>query len=531
MSNSLKIFHHSPAKRPPRNVFNLSHSHKLSCDMGQLIPIVCQEVIPGDKFSGSTNALIRMAPMLAPVMHNVNIYTHFFFVPNRLVWDEWQDFITGGPDGLSSPILPYVQLGSANAHLFSRPGTLADFMGIGSAGSGSGSGSTVRISLLPFRAYQLIYNEFYRDQNLQDEVEFSRGSGAFTLPSVESLSVIRTRAWEKDYFTSALPWAQRGAPVQIPFDTDLSHTPVTLNADSPTDRYGFWQDNIDGGFTRPVGDASFTGPTSGPKTLNGGTVYNPNGTLEVDLSSGGINVNDFRRAIRLQEWAENNARGGARYIEQIRSHFGVVSSDARLQRPEFLGGGKSPLVISEVLQTSSTDGTSPQANMAGHGISAHGSHTWSKFIEEHGYIIGIMSVIPRTAYQQGVPRHFTKFDRFDYYFPEFAHLGEQPIYNREIYLDTDDLSSQDGIFGYTPRFSEYKFEPDRVSGDFRTNLNYWHMGRIFDSAPALNGDFVSSDPTKRIFAVTDQDVSSLWCLIHNQIRAVRPMPKFGVPTI
>lgn len=550
------LFNSISSRRPKRNVFDLSHEVKLSTNMGRLTPILCEEVVPGDKFRGSANALVRLAPMLAPMMHHVNVYTHFFFVPNRIIWNEWEDFITGGKDGTANPVFPRLRLPGTDF----EPGTLADYLGIGAASPTGSPAGFVDVSALPFRAYQLIYNEYYRDQNLTDEIDFSRDSGIFAHSSdipgdVERLLALRNRAWEKDYFTSALPWAQRGAEVQIPvigqggnvYLKDSAPFPKLVNGSQDVDPNLVFQPYIDEPSTfaalgQAVGDGTpgifEYGHT---KDSNGNTVprvmsnvkFDPNGSLGVDLTEGtGTTVNEFRRSIRIQEWLEKNARGGARYIEQILSHFGVTSSDARLQRPEFLGGGKSPIVISEVLQTSSTDSESPQANMAGHGISAHGSHMWNKNIEEHGYIIGIMSVLPRTAYQQGVPRHFRKFDKFDYYWPELAHLGEQPIYQSEIYNNIDDVSKLDDVFGYTPRYAEYKYCPSRVHGDFKDTLSFWHMGRIFGNEPALNTDFVTSDPTQRIFAVDDDgSTDKLWIMIQNNVLAVRPMPKYGTPTI
>jgi hypothetical protein len=269
-------------------------------------------------------------------------------------------------------------------------------------------------------------------------------------------------------------------------------------------------------------------------------VPTPSGAFDLDLKANlgegtSVTINDLRRSIKLQEWLEKNARGGARYIEQIFSHFGVKSSDARLQRVEFLGGGKTPVVISEVLQTSATQAPeiaeTPLASMAGHGISVGSTHEFTKFFEEHGIVMGIMSVMPKTAYQQGTPRMFTKFDKFDYYFPEFAHLGEQEIKNKEIYT-TNDATYNEGTFGYTPRYAEYKYRESRVCGDFRSNLNFWHLGRIFSSAPNLNSAFVHPDPTtlNRIFAVTDDNTQHLWCQVYHDIKAIRPMPKFGVPS-
>jgi len=273
------------------------------------------------------------------------------------------------------------------------------------------------------------------------------------------------------------------------------------------------------------------------KLSNGSNVgLDPNGSLYADLSKGlnvDANINDVRTAFQLQKWMERSARAGSRYVEQILAFFGVRSSDARLQRPEYLGGGRSPVVISEVLQTSHTiDDVSPQGNMAGHGISAAPQNGCKYKVEEHGYIIGIMSVMPRTAYQDGTPRHFFRNNRYDFYWPTFAHLGEQPVFNKEIYqnylYDGDDPDNLD-TFGYQSRYCEYKYIPSSVHGDFRENLDIWHMGRKFNSRPYLNKNFVTADPTKRVFAVTDLTQDELWVQCYNQVKAVRPMPRFGEP--
>jgi len=237
-------------------------------------------------------------------------------------------------------------------------------------------------------------------------------------------------------------------------------------------------------------------------------------------------INDLRRAFKLQEWLERNARGGTRYIENILSHFGVKSSDSRLQRPEYITGVKNPIVISEVLNTTGQDGGLPQGNMAGHGISVSSGYNGQYSVEEHGYIIGIMSIIPKTVYQQGIPRTFLKTDPLEYFWPTFANIGEQAVQNQEIYAYTTDAEN---TFGYVPRYAEYKYMPSRVAGDFRTTLNYWHLGRIFDTAPALNKEFVECNPSKRIFAVETTDYDAFYCHVLNKIEAIRLMPKFGTP--
>jgi hypothetical protein len=548
------LFSSVKSPRIKKNVFNLSHENKLSLNMGELIPILCQEVVPGDRFRVRTDLLLRFAPMLAPIMHRVNVYTHFFFVPNRIIWDEWEDFITGGKDGTKKPVFPNLSgQGATTWKNWFPKGELGDYLGVPPITDPDGSFGAFHINALPFRAYNMIYNEYYRDQNLEDPVSFSVASGNISSPG--ELLYIKKRSWEKDYFTSALPWAQRGEPVNLPLG---GSAPVTVA----------WNDSgmlSEGMKVRPINNQDKmysthnvlglnmdeSGPESSTSTLmntnvkTGGAVgldkevvIDPNGTLEADLSEAtGITINDLRRSVKLQEWLERNARGGARYIEQILSHFGVVSSDARLQRPEYLGGGKSPVVISEVLQTSATDETSPQANMSGHGVSAGSSHQFTKFFEEHGYIMGILSVIPKSAYQQGLPKIFSKLDKFDYYFPEFAHLGEQPILNKELYIslrNESEVKANEEVFGYTPRYAEYKYIPSQVHGDFRDDLDFWHLGRIFTSRPALSRQFVQVDwkSLNRIFAVESSasgDLDHIWVQLYNDVKAIRPMPKFGTP--
>lgn len=558
----VNIFNSIRMKRPRRNAFNLSYESKLTLNMGELVPIMCMPVVPGDKFRVKTESLVRLAPLVAPMMHRVNVFTHYFFVPNRLVWNQWEDFITKGVDGEDVPIFPKITLGQSTAASVLNQGyfndsSLWDYLGlpsiksIGSTNGRSPSPNSVavpdqfQVSALPFRAYQMIYNEYYRDQNLTDEIAISLDSGNISdQNSLVDLLSIRRRAWEKDYFTSALPWLQRGPEVTVPIQGSGNSLDVVYQQSSG--EFGqLWVDKngrqwpiapYDGTFAPNTGadpynkKAQMIAVNGTTATDNRAPELDPNGTLKVNVDEMGININDLRTSNALQRWFERNARGGSRYIEQILSHFGVRSSDARLQRPQFLGGGRMPISVSEVLQTSSTDETSPQANMAGHGISAGINNGFKRYFEEHGYIIGIMSITPRSGYQQGVPRDFTKFDNMDFYFPEFAHLSEQEIKNQELFV-TNDNAYNEGTFGYTPRYAEYKYHQSEAHGDFRGNLSFWHLNRIFEDRPNLNTIFVECNPSNRVFATSETGDDKFWVQMYQDVKALRLMPKYGTPML
>lgn len=525
----MNLFQSISTRRPRLNKFDLTHERKMAIPMGKLIPILIQDIVPGDKFRVNTEILCRFAPMLAPIMHRVDITTHYFFVPNRLVWSEWEDFITGGPEGTSAPVSPYFRIATNATFPTWKPvnsfykNTLSDYMGLPVPNADFEGGAVVdpqNISAIPFRAYQLIFNEYYRDQNLQDKIALAKTSGQITDAEAIAIMYMRDRCWEKDVFTSALPFAQRGPEATVPVTGDIN--PGDLITGDIREQ---------GSGNLSTGDlAANIGVEEADGGIGGVPVYHEiigSGTLD----NAALNINDLRRSVKLQEWLEKNARGGARYIEQILSHFGVMSSDARLQRPEYLGGGKTRMRISEVLSTyqDPDDAGLPQANMAGHGIAVGNTNQFSKRFEEHGYVIGIMSVLPKTSYQQGLPRHFQRFDKFDYFWPEFANIGEQVVENREVFWDGVNTAT-DPIFGYQSRYHEYKFQPSTVHGNMRDQLAYWHMGRIFDNPPVLNSTFVIADPTTRIFPVTETQ-EQIYVQLVNKISALRPMPYFGTPQL
>lgn len=522
-----KLFDTIQVRKPKRNSFPLPHDNKLSFNMGELVPIICQPIIPGDVWNLQAASMIRFSPMLAPIMDRVNVFTYFWYVPYRLIWDDFEDFITGGKDGTAAPVLPTVSIVKNHSSWF-QTGSLADYIGLASVDDSISDGKEIKVSSLPFRAYQLVYNEYVRDQNLQQEVYIPRTSGSENFSYYPQLLALRKKCWEKDYFTSALPWAQRGNPVTIPLAGDAE---VYLD---PAKKLPSVFNVLDGTQTTELLDVQLN-QTNATGTLeaigNKSLQYDPAGQLGVDMSGvTAATINELRQAIKLQEWLELAARGGSRYIEQIYAFFGVKSSDARLQRPEYLGGGRSPVVISEVLQTSETGQDSPQGNMAGHGISLNSSHQFKRFFEEHGILLGCICVLPRTSYCQGIPREWQKFDRFDFFWPQFAHLGEQEVKNSEIYLDTSASEDNNGVFGYQSRYAEYKYIPNSVHGEFRTSLDFWHMARIFSNAPKLNSSFVEADPTTRIFSVEDPNASSkIYAQVVFDIKAVRPMPKYGTP--
>lgn len=517
---SKNLFNTVKLAKPKKNVFDLTHDVKMSLDMGLLYPTMCMECVPGDHFTIGCETLLRFQPLVAPVMHRYDVYMHYFFVPYRILWEGWESWVQNTEIGGLLPDLPKMQVNAA------QWGPLHDYLGIPDPAQSTGS-TTEMVRAFAFSAYQRIWAEYYRDQNnipfdLAD-IELVDGDNT----SNTNLTPLRRRAWEHDYFTSALPFAQRGQAIGIPLG--LTDAEVKFN-------------NSGGPATDITIKTELLGiPTDIIQPAEDNSGVTPGSTFFADTSNMTAtgNITDLRRAFKLQEWLERSARGGARYAEFIRSFFGVFPQDARLQRPEYITGTKSPVIISEVLNTTgafdpaapSDPGSPVQGSMAGHGIGVTSGKYGSYSVKEHGLIMGIMSVMPKTAYQQGIPRMFTRGvldnDPFTEFYQQFEHIGEQGIENREVFAYTTTGSD---VFGYIPRYAEFKFMNNRVAGDMRDSLDYWHSGRIFASQPLLNQQFVECDPDDRIFAVNGTGVDSLIAHVLHHIKAVRPMSKYGNPT-
>lgn len=497
-----------------RSKFNLSHYKLLSCDMGELVPCSLTEVLPGDTVQQSSSVLLRVSPLLSPVMHPVTVRLHHWFVPHRLVWEDWEDFITGGKDGFDASAFPVINMTPTNAAV----GSLADYLGIPVPPAGG-----IDVSALPFRAYSLIFNEWYRDQDLQLERVFSTASGPDTTTDLTLTNI----CWEKDYFTSTRPWTQKGPEVTLPLSGDApikGLATLVAPVNSPTS-------GKESSGPPNVTYASSWGMSASNGMIEAHLTGSPNAgypNIRADLSNvSATSINDLRLAFALQRYEEARARYGSRYTEYLR-YLGVRSSDARLQRPEYLGGGKQTIQWSEVLKTGAgEDPAEPIGTLKGHGIAASRSNRYRRFFEEHGYVITCLSVRPKTMYAQGIPRTWNRRVKEDFWQKELEHIGQQEVLNKELYAAH---TTPNGVFGYQDRYDEYRRTESSIAGEFRTTeLDYWHMARLFAAEPVLNSSFVESIPTKRINAVQTNDV--LWIMSNHSIQARRGLSATGTSYI
>lgn len=527
-------FSDAPAMYMKRTKFDRSHVYKTTFNSGKLIPVFVDEVLPGDTTRMSVNYFARLATPIKPIMDNIYLDWFFFFVPNRLVWEHWQNFCfeQEDPDDSTDYVIPTVTAtgNSENGYV----GSLWDYFGLPVNTTGNLSG----ISALPFRAVYLIWNEWFRDENLQKSVKIQKGDTNEVLDSSRAAeqpswvfssgtSIVPglacpPRGKRHDYFTSALPWTQKGPGVDIsltgnaPIMAQYTQAPSGTKVSSYTAR--------DGASSTVFNAITFGSPgVSG--ALTGEGVY-------ADLSDvSAITINGLRTAFQMQKFYERLARGGSRYTEVLRSFFGVVSPDARLQRPEFLGSFTKMVMVNPIAQTSATNDTSPQGNLSAYGVTASNFHGFTKSFVEHGYIIGFVCARADLTYQQGINKMWLRSTVYDFYWPTFAHLGEQAIELREIYAQGTEADTT--VFGYQERYAEYRYKPSQITGKFRSsvtggNLDVWHLSQFFSNAPTLNEEFITENPpVKRIIAV--QDEPEFLLDIGFRYTTVRPMPMFGTP--
>lgn len=546
----MKVFDRVPVSTPNYSIFDLSHSTKMSLVMGKLVPILTVPTLPNDHWRVSSKAMLRAEALLAPMMHRVDIYVHYFYTPTRVVWPNFPDYLAPKSDTAIPPLFPVLETGTPGTNSYmALPSSLMDYMGMPVNLEFSLCLPDPIISAVPYACYQKIYDEYYRDQNFSESlfdpdgtIDLTLRDGLQTTADSDELCAIRYRCWEHDYFTAALPEPQKGPDVMIPFNFSASNVvEVKPFYNNPSGSNPTFNDLITGA---PIpGSAGAPIFSDGTADLTGGTsptlgTFDFKGSQVVNLDDAGLQiaVNDLRTAAAIQRYLERAARVGTRYSEVLKGFFDSDPGDATLQRPVYLGGMKSTLSISEVLQTSqSTTGPtgSPQGQMAGHGIAVGSGSDFSYTCKEHGYIIGIMSVMPKTAYHQGIPRHFLDtVDRYQLPWPDLQNLGEEPVYNVEVCMSDINFDHALGTFGYMPRYSHYRYHNDRIAGQMHDSLKYWSLVRDFDTSnpPTLNNNFVeASDVSNRVFAVQTPGVDNLLADILFDISVRRPLTKYGIP--
>lgn len=507
---------------PRRSNVNLSFDRKLSFDPGELVPVLCQECVPGDTFHIAQHHNIVMAPLVAPIYHRLDYKTWYFFVPTRLLWEQWKDFITYKTDAVP----PYftgkdIATLASDDELYQKllmPNSLFDYFDL-PVHMENFKSNVRHLSAFPFRAYNLIWNEYFRDELKQPEISIYKLGGACYPSEIQSF-LKRNIGWEKDYFTTSNIEPQFGPDVPLPVGLESDGDFRVKGSFQPanTDRIGLSTSMDNDGNYNAVLRKSDNTVKNGVKYAKG-------------IATTGT-INDLRIANHLQRYRDKLQIAGARYNEAILAEFGVVVPDYRIQRPEYIGGFSNALETGRVLQTTPT-ANSPLGSFGGQGLGNGRMEYLHHTCYEHGYIIGLSTVVPRSGYDQGIPRMFMKNDLFDFYHPDFAQLGDQEVLNDEIYISDNSSTNKpdDSRFGYQQRYGEYKYAMDKTNGEFRTSLNYWHMNRIFDQRPSLNGDFIECEPTNRIFAVEDDSANKLYAEIYQEIKAVRPMPISVVPTL